>query len=1035
MPAKRSQPTRRARVDRLERALPGSLLGRHTRPGDPTDQTDNIQSLSPTTPRDAANMTSATSAASAPHATAASLAAKATRKAAPSAATDAATAAAPSAAMAADATGAQAAVIADGMRAAGKTTKSGKGGAQANKAHSSSRSVTTSVSNGAASGAKKPPTGAEIRETFLRYFEEHGHLRMPSASLIPRDPTVLLTIAGMQQMIPYFLGQEEPPRKRLTTVQKVFRTVDIDEVGDDSHNTFFEMLGNFSVGDYFKEGAITFAWELLTKVYGIPAERLFPTVHPEDDEAPALWQKIAGIPDEGITRLSDNWWGPPGDRGPCGPDSEIYYDFGPEYGCGRADCAPGCDFCDRYLEIWNLVFMQYYQDAEGVRTPLQHPNIDTGMGLERLTTVLQGKHSSYDTDLFRTIIDAVAEMTGTKYGANEVHDRALRVIADHGRGLTFLAGDGVLPSNTGRGYVFRRVLRRAALFGRRLGLNHPFLGDVADVVIKLMGSHYTELVQRRDQIVEILTLEERKFNKTLATGLQVLNRHLEELEQAGQREIPGEVAFRLFDTHGFPLELTEEIAHERGFTVDRVGYDSAMLRQRERAREQNVFVREREEEAWTQLSKGLPATLFTGFNGVNDESEVVALLVNDAPADEVSAPDSAALVLTETPFYAEMGGQVGDRGVIGGPTGSFEVRDTQRPVPGLIVHYGQMIEGHLRVGSEVRAEVDLARRRAIMRNHSATHLLHRALKDILGDQVNQKGSLVAPDRLRFDFNLPRAMTTEELRELDRRVSGWILDDLPVTTEILPYKEAILTGAMALFGEKYGDEVRVVTMGPSKELCGGTHVAATGQIGPFLTTQEGGVGANIRRIEALTGTGADTFLRSRNDTVTALTARLRTTPDDLITRVNQFQEELAEVRKQLAEAQRRQAREEAAQLAASATETTGSKGVRVVAASVSPRDDKALRELGDAVRQRLGSGVILLATVTDGQARFVVTIDAPLTARGLDAGKIASRVSERLGGRGGGRRDSAQGGGRAAEALPDALAAVRDIIAEQLEQLA
>ncbi|HUY77694.1 MAG TPA: alanine--tRNA ligase, partial [Ktedonobacterales bacterium] len=1017
MPAKRSQPTRRVRADRLERALPGYPSGIPSgipaRPSDPTDQTDNIQPL-PTSPRSVASMTGATSsvirAANGAASPAARATRSATRKTASVAATDAATDAALSAAIAmgaaAEATGAQATAMADGVRAAGKTAKSGKGGAQANKAHSSpagsgtggaSASASNGASSGASSGASKPLTGAEIRETFLRFFEERGHQRLPSASLIPNDPTVLLTIAGMQQMIPYFLGQEQPPRNRLTTVQKVFRTVDIDEVGDDSHNTFFEMLGNFSVGDYFKEGAIAFAWELLTKVYGIPAERLFPTVHPDDAESPPLWQKIAGIPDETITRLSDNWWGPPGDRGPCGPDSEIYYDFGPEYGCGRADCAPGCEHCDRYLEIWNLVFMQYYQDAEGVRTPLQHPNIDTGMGLERLTTVLQGKHSSYDTDLFRTIIDAVAQVTGTAYGENEDHDRALRVIADHGRGLTFLAGDGVLPSNTGRGYVFRRVLRRAARFGKVLGLDRPFLGEVADVVIKLMGSHYTELVARRDQIVEILTLEERKFNKTLATGLQLLTRQLDELAQAGTREVPGELAFRLFDTHGFPLELTEEIAHERGFTVDRVGYDSAMLRQRERAREQNVFVREREEEAWTQLSKGLPATIFTGYSGVNDASRVVALLVNDTPADEVSAPDTAALVLTETPFYAEMGGQVGDRGVIGGPTGLFEVRDTQRPVPGLIVHYGQMIEGHLRVDSEVRAQVDLDRRRAIMRNHSATHLLHRALKDILGDQVNQKGSLVAPDRLRFDFNLPRAMTTEELRELDRRVSGWILDDLPVTTTVLPYKEAIMTGAMALFGEKYGDEVRVVTMGTSRELCGGIHVAATGQIGPYLTTQEAGVGANIRRIEALTGTGADTYLRSRNDTVTALTARLRTTPDDLISRVNQFQEELTEVRRQLAEAQRRQAREEAAQLAASATDV---RGVPLVAATVSPRDDRGLRELGDAVRQRLGSGVVLLATQTDGQARFVVMIDAPLTARGLDAGKIASKVSERLGGKGG-----------------------------------
>ncbi len=915
---------------------------------------------------------------------------------------------------------------------AGETAKAGKAAGQAGKTRAPKHANGSGGADGSLSDGGIPSlTGAEIRERFLSYFEQRDHLRMASASLVSRDPTVLFTVAGMQQMIPFFLGQEQPPRKRLTTAQKVYRTIDIEEVGDSSHLTFFEMLGNFSVGDYFKREAIAFAWELLTQGYGIPATRLFPTVHPDDAEAPRLWQEIAGIPDAEITRLSDNWWGPPGDRGPCGPDSEIYFDRGAAYGCGRPDCAPGCEHCDRYLEIWNLVFMQYYQDADGNRTLLKQPNIDTGMGLERLASVLQGKESVYDTDLFRTIIDAVAHICGITYGENPAHDRALRVIADHGRGLTFLAGDGILPSTTGRGYVFRRVLRRAALFGRRLGLDRPFLGDVADVVIGLMGSHYTELVERRDQIVEVLTSEERRFNKTLTVGLQVLTRELDELARTEQREVPGRLAFRLHDTHGFPLELTEEIARERGMTVDRAGFESAMLEQKERARQEKAFVREREEEAWTQLIKGLPATRFTGFEGVNGESQVVALMVNGAPVDEVSAPDMATVVLAETPFYAEMGGQIGDRGVIGGPTGLFEVTDTQRPVPGLIAHYGQMIEGHLRIDSEVRAQVDQRRRRAIMRNHSATHLLHRALKDILGEQVNQKGSLVAPDYLRFDFNLSRPLTTEELRELDRRVSDWILEDLPVTTEIMPYKEAIATGAMALFGEKYGDEVRVVTMGSSKELCGGTHVAATGQIGIYLTTQEASVGANLRRIVALTGTGADTYLRSRNETVSALTARLQTTPDDLLTRIQTFQEELAQARKQLAQAQRQQARVEAERIAASATSV---RGVKVATGAVSVRDDQTLREMGDMARALISSGVIALVNQggQGGQTRFIVTVDEALTTRGLDAGKIASALGARLGGKGGGRPTSAQGGAPATTdtaALQAAFGAVREYVEE------
>ena len=886
---------------------------------------------------------------------------------------------------------------------------------------------TAAAANHTARQSEPPRTSQEIRASFLRFFEEHGHHRMPGSSLIPPsdDPTVLLTTAGMQQMIPYFLGRVTPPSTRLTSVQKCFRTTDIDEVGDASHLTFFEMLGNFAVGAYFKQQAIAYAWEVMTQVYKLPPERLLPTVHPDDNEAPGYWQEIAGIPAESITRLEDNWWGPPGASGPCGPDSEIYYDRGAEYGCGEADCAPGCDRCERYLEVWNLVFMQYYQDTDGARTLLKQPNIDTGMGLERLTMVLQGKDSVFETDLFRPIIDKFAALAHTTYGENAAHDRALRVIADHGRALVFLAGDGVLPSNTGRGYIFRRVLRRAVRYGRLLGLEGPFLAAAADTVIGLMKGHYEELAARRDQIVDIISTEERRFNQTLTLGLQVLNKELDALEKAGKREIPGQVAFKLYDTHGFPVELTEEVARERGMTVDRAGYDGAMQRQQEQAQSGHVFVPQQEEEAWTRVSSGLPATSFTGYEGTFNGSEIVAMMANGKPTDEASAPQEVALVLAGTPFYAEAGGQMGDQGTIGSQTGIFQVRDTRRPIPGLIVHYGRMIEGHLRVGSEVRAEVDLERRRAIMRNHSATHLLHRALKDILGEQAHQQGSLVAPDRLRFDFNMTRPLTPEELREIDQRVNTAVLANYPVQTEIMPYREALATGAMALFSEKYGDLVRVVTMGASKELCGGTHVAATGQIGLYLTTQEAGTAAGIRRVEALTGTGAEAFVHRRNDLVSNLAGRLQTTPDALAERVRQLQEELAATRRSLSAVQRGQTREEAERLAASPTEVSG---VPLVAAVVSAPDAQALREMSDAIRNRLGSGVILLAREADGEAQFIVTIDDALTKRGLHAGKIAAAVADQLGGRGGGRPDSAQGGSKDARNLRATIAGAGSLIA-------
>ena len=760
----------------------------------------------------------------------------------------------------------------------------------------------------------------------------------------------------------------------------------------------------------------------------MPAERLLPTVHPEDDDSPRYWHEVAGVPAASITRLGDNWWGPPGASGPCGPDSEIYYDRGPGYGCGEADCAPGCDRCERYLEIWNLVFMQFYQDTDGRRTPLKQQNIDTGMGLERLSMVLQGKESVFDTDLFRPILDTFATVAGTRYGADPAHDRSLRVIADHGRALVFLAADDVRPSNEGRGYVFRRILRRAVRHGKLLGIERPFLAEAADAVIEVMSEHYRELAERRDHIQEMLAVEERKFSQTLTLGSQILTRELDTLERDGASEVPGEVAFRLYGTHGFPLELTEEVARERGLRVDRPGYESALRRQQELSSGQDVFIREREEEVWTAIGKGLPPTEFTGYEGTTAASAILAILSEEQPTEEISAPQTAALVLRATPFYAEAGGQVGDQGHLIATTGTFVVRDTRRPVPGLTVHYGHVSEGHLRVGSMVRAEVDLPLRRATMRNHSATHLLHRALKEVLGDQVEQRGSLVAPDHLRFDFNHPRPVTTEEIHEIDRRVNAWVLDDLHVRTEILPYPEAVATGAMALFSEKYGETVRVVTMGPSKELCGGTHVHGTGQIGVFLTTQESSTGAGTRRIEALTGLSAETYLRGRSDLIADLADRLQTPPDRLAERLGQLQEDLAETRRQLAQVQRGQAREEAARLAAAVRET---RGISYVAAVVAVPDERALRELGDEIRDRIGSGIIALGAEIDGHVSFIVTADNALTRRGLDAGKLAAALGERLGGRGGGHARSGQGGGREPQQLAAALSAFEPLITAQL----
>ncbi|HVU71255.1 MAG TPA: alanine--tRNA ligase [Ktedonobacteraceae bacterium] len=872
--------------------------------------------------------------------------------------------------------------------------------------------------------------GAEIRERFLSFFASKGHTIMPSSSLVPRnDPTVLLTTAGMQQMIPFFLGREVPPAARLTSVQKCFRTTDIDAVGDERHLTFFEMMGNFSVGDYFKREAIGWAWELLTQVLGLPAERLYPTVHPADDEAPQLWEEITGKNRESITRLEDNWWGPPGASGPCGPDSEIYYDRGVEHGCGRADCAPGCE-CERFLEIWNLVFMQYFQDLDGTRTPLPRKNIDTGFGLERIALVLQGKESVFDTDLFRPIIDTFASLAGVSYGHDAKADTSLRVIADHGRALVFLAADGVLPSNEGRGYIFRRVLRRAVRHGKLLGLDKPFLAEAADTVIDLLKDHYTELAQQRSRIIEILSFEEKKFGQTLSAGLTLLNSLLEELQQQDTYVIPGNDAFKLYDTHGFPLELTQEVAGEHGFTVDIPAFEKAMERQQERSRSTNVFVQGKDDQALDTILKRVGPTEFTGYQGVNGSGKIVGLVVDGQEVDTITAPQSALMILDSTPFYAESGGQIGDRGVIESQLGMFEVQDTRKPIKGLIVHYGKINEGYLRLGDSVQCDVISQRREDTMRNHSATHLLHKALRDMIGTSVEQRGSLVEPERLRFDFTCPRPLTSEELTRLDDQINRWIRHNYTVTTRIMPLKEAMSTGAMALFGEKYEDNVRVVSMGESIELCGGTHCQTTGQIGLYITVQETSVAAGIRRIEALTGRGAENYLRQRSATVERVSGKLQAQPDQLESRVDQVLQELATARRQIAQFQREKAQQQTVSLATQAREVAG---VPVVAASVDVPDDKVIREMGDMVLSKIGRpGVVVLAGLLDERVSLQVSVSTELTRRGLHAGKIAGAVGQKLGGKGGGRPESAQGGGKDKAQLGAALDLVAKFVKENVQ---
>ncbi|HWP29322.1 MAG TPA: alanine--tRNA ligase [Chloroflexota bacterium] len=867
-----------------------------------------------------------------------------------------------------------------------------------------------------------------LRSLFVDFFKEKGSLEVPSSSLVPQDdPTVLLTTAGMQQFIPYMLGRREPPARRLVSVQKCFRTTDIDEVGNPRTLTFFEMLGNFSIGDYFKAEAIAWAWEFVTERLGLPRERLWVTVHPTDEEAAALWLD-QGVPAERIRRLEDNWWGPPGLAGPCGPDSEIYIDRGPALGCGRPDCGPGCD-CDRFLEIWNLVFMQYYQDEHGRREPLAQRNIDTGMGLERIAAVMQNVPTVYETDLFRPLLARITALTGQAYGADPRQDFSMRVLADHSRAMTFLVSDGVFPSNEGRGYVLRRIIRRAVRYGRLLGLTEPFLAPLVDVVCDLMGGRYPLLVSNRAEIQRVIAQEEARFLATLQSGLALLERWIAEARASGTPVLAGERLFRLYDTYGFPYELSVELLREAGLQADEAGYRRALEEQRARSRAAAGFGHA----AGATLAASVadaPPTLFLGYTTTVAPGRVLALrTAAGLPCARLRTGERGAVVLDESPFYAEAGGQVGDQGELRGAEALFVVEDTQADEAGHILHLGYVAAGELATGMQVEARVDAERRARTARHHTVTHLLHKALREVLGPHAVQAGSLVSPRVARFDFANPGPVAPDQLREVERAINAQILRDLPVTTEIMPYAEAMQQGVWALFGEKYGDQVRVVRVGDySQELCGGTHVHHSGEIGSAYIVSESGIGSGMRRVEVVAGPAALEWVASR----LALLERIATTVgapvDAAAERVQALTAELQAARRELSRLEAALANARAAELVETAQQVDG---LRVVAARVEASSMDALGHTVDRVRGRLGPGVVVLGAVINSRPMFVASVSPEAQRRGLTAGALVGRVAAVTGGGGGGRPDFARAGGKDASQLDAALALVPELVRSAL----
>jgi len=876
-------------------------------------------------------------------------------------------------------------------------------------------------------------TSSEIRKTFLKYFEERQHTVVDSSSLVPfNDPTLLFTNAGMNQFKDVFLGIDKRPYTRATTSQKCVRAGgkhnDLDTVGrTPRHHTFFEMLGNFSFGDYFKEDAIRFAWEFLTEVAKLPADQLWATIYQDDDDAYNLWLDMIGVPAQRIVRLGekDNFWSM-GDTGPCGPCSEILYDRGESYSCGHPQCGIGVCDCDRWLEIWNLVFMQFNRNEAGEMLPLPRPSIDTGMGLERLTSILQKVDSNFETDLFIPIIKNIEILTDRKYNSGEA-GFPFRVIADHSRACTFLIADGVLPSNDGRGYVLRRILRRAVRFGQFLGLEEPFLYKNVSVVSNLMQDAYPELVEKESFVQEVIKLEEERFFVTLKEGVKKVEEIIQSANAADRHVITGAEAFTLYDTYGFPLDLTEDMAEENRFTVDTDGFHRMMEEQRHRARQaQKSDIAFEGEQMLAQVLADVPPTGFTGYDRYEDESVVVAIIKDNLR--EGFAADTEVIVITSsTPFYAESGGQVADTGLICGATGTVRVVDVQK-VSGWILHRG-LLSGSLRSGDLVRLELDAELRLDTSRNHTATHLLHKALRLVLGDHAQQKGSLVEPAKLRFDFSQLSALTPEQVDEIEEIVNQAILDSRPVRTTVTDINHAREMGATALFGEKYGDEVRVVEVNDfSMELCGGAHVRNTGEIGLFKIVGEGSIGSGLRRIEALTGKGARGYFKEIEREAKEAASFLKTTPSDISKRIEALNRTMKEKDKEIMQLKTRLSKAASENIT---DRVVNMKGAQVLITEVQSTDANSLRESADRLRDKLGSAVVLLGAVIDGRVALVCFVSKDLIQRGINAGQLVGVAARITGGGGGGRADMAQAGGKDVDQLSNGLAAAQEMVQKSL----
>ena len=869
----------------------------------------------------------------------------------------------------------------------------------------------------------------ELREMFLSYFESKDHLRLPSFSLVPQnDKSILLINAGMTPMKPWFKGEEEPPRRRVCTCQKCIRTGDIDNVGHTArHGTYFEMLGNFSFGDYFKHEAIAWSWEFLTKVVGLEEDRLYPSVYLDDDEAFDIWNKEIGIPKEKIFRFgkADNFW--EHGSGPCGPCSEIYYDRGEKFGCGKPDCTVGCD-CDRYIEIWNNVFSQFDNDGHNNYTELKQKNIDTGMGLERLAVVCQDVNSLFDVDTVMNITNKVSQLTGAFYGQSEKRDVSLRVITDHIRAATFMICDGILPSNEGRGYVLRRLLRRAARHGKLLGVNDPFLYQVVDTVIHENECQYADLREKQTYITKVIRTEEESFARTIDGGMRIFSEMLTEHQAKGETVFSGADAFKLYDTFGFPIDLTAEMAADEGLTVDEEAFRKLMREQKERAREARKALGDL---GWAgvEFGKEVPSTEFVGYDLTACNATVVALVCDDELCGQMEAGSDGIVVLDKTPFYAEMGGQVGDHGVITAKGMTFTVTDVQKNKGGKFMHYGHVAEGVVKVGDTVQPAIDVQRRKAICRAHSTTHLLDAALKKVLGDHVHQAGSLVEPDRLRFDFTHFEAITPEQVHQIEWLVNDAILEGYPVVTEVLPIEEAKKKGAVAMFGEKYGETVRVVEMGEfSMELCGGTHLDNTAKAGPFRIKSESSVASGVRRMEATTGRLSLEGMEKSRGVLSKAAQFFKAAPSELLERLEQQAGEMKQLRQALEKFKSEASLGEAKQFLAAAKTV---KGLHVLTGTRHGLDANAMRKMGDFLRDKDPAVVGVLASIAEDKITFLAVCGKTAVEKGVKAGDLVKLVSGICGGKGGGKPDSAMGGGSDLLKVDDALAAVDDFVSEKL----